>query len=96
MGSVPRPPCIVRGVGEIVMAVNVGSVGPPRRLGDSRASYVLHDGDTVELRRVEYDWRATAAKLAGLPVDAETIAELCERLEKGAWWRRSWTCRAAT
>ena len=80
---VPKAPCIVRGVGEIEMAVNVGSVGQPRRLGDNRASYVLYDGDTVEFRRVAYDWQATAAKLAALPVDAETIAELRERLEAG-------------
>ncbi len=39
-----RRPCIV----------NVGSVGQPRD-GDTRASYVLFDGEVVTFRRVEYD-----------------------------------------
>jgi len=50
------------------MAVNVGSVGQPRRLGDNRASYVLYDGEDLEFRRVEYTWAKTAAKLAALPI----------------------------
>ena len=80
---VPKEPCVVRGVGPIKMAVNVGSVGQPRRLGDNRASYVLFDGDDLEFRRVEYDWAKTASKIAQLPIDAEQKAELIERLEHG-------------
>ena len=40
--------------------VNPGSVGMPWD-GDHRAAYgLVHDDGTVELRRVEYDWRASA------------------------------------
>jgi diadenosine tetraphosphatase ApaH/serine/threonine PP2A family protein phosphatase len=40
--------------------VNPGSVGIPLD-GDHRAAYALaHDDGSVELRRVEYDWRASA------------------------------------
>ncbi|MEO5719912.1 MAG: metallophosphoesterase family protein [Chthoniobacterales bacterium] len=50
--------------------INVGSVGQPRD-GDSRAAYCTYDSDAgvVELRRVEYDFAATQAKIraAGLP-----------------------------
>lgn len=50
--------------------VNVGSVGEPRD-GDSRAAYVIYDREehTIELRRIKYDCRTTAAKVsaAGLP-----------------------------
>jgi predicted phosphodiesterase len=40
--------------------VNPGSVGMPWD-GDHRSAYAVMDGDEVELRRVEYDWRASAA-----------------------------------
>ncbi len=50
--------------------INVGSVGQPRD-GDPRAAYVIYDliGNKIELRRVEYDIKATQAKIlsAGLP-----------------------------
>jgi diadenosine tetraphosphatase ApaH/serine/threonine PP2A family protein phosphatase len=51
--------------------VNPGSVGIPLD-GDRRAAYaVVHDDDSVELRRVEYDWQAVAnevrAKVGELP-----------------------------
>ncbi|MCP4228568.1 MAG: metallophosphoesterase family protein [bacterium] len=50
--------------------VNAGSVGQPRD-GDNRAAYVIRDteGDTLQLRRVEYDIEGAAAKIiaAGLP-----------------------------
>ena len=46
--------------------VNVGSVGQPRD-GDPRASYVTLDGDRLTFRRVEYDHRATAAKIYNVP-----------------------------
>ena len=41
--------------------INPGSVGIPLD-GDHRAAYALvDDGDEVDLRRVDYDWRASAA-----------------------------------
>jgi diadenosine tetraphosphatase ApaH/serine/threonine PP2A family protein phosphatase len=41
--------------------VNPGSVGMPWD-GDRDAAYaILHDDGRVELRRAEYDWRASAA-----------------------------------
>jgi len=50
--------------------VNSGSVGQPRD-GDTRAKYVIYDQEaaTVEARKVEYDFRRTAAKMRelGLP-----------------------------
>lgn len=42
--------------------VNVGSVGQPRD-GDTRACYVVHDGDTVFWRRVTYDYQVTMNKI---------------------------------
>jgi diadenosine tetraphosphatase ApaH/serine/threonine PP2A family protein phosphatase len=46
-----------------VELVNPGSVGMPLD-GDTRAAYaMLDDGGEVELRRVEYDHRASAAEL---------------------------------
>jgi diadenosine tetraphosphatase ApaH/serine/threonine PP2A family protein phosphatase len=42
--------------------INVGSVGQPRDL-DSRACYVLLDGDMVRFRRVEYDIDTAANKI---------------------------------
>jgi putative phosphoesterase len=44
-----------------IQLVNPGSVGMPLD-GDHRAAYaVVHDDGTVGQRRVEYDWRASAA-----------------------------------
>jgi hypothetical protein len=80
---VPEGPCVLHELDALRMFVNVGSVGQPRRLGDNRASYVLYDGEDLEFRRVEYDWRATAAKLAALPIDREQQHDLIERLERG-------------
>lgn len=40
--------------------VNPGSVGMPWD-GDHRAAYAVIDADRMERRRVEYDWRASAA-----------------------------------
>jgi diadenosine tetraphosphatase ApaH/serine/threonine PP2A family protein phosphatase len=53
--------------------VNPGSVGMPLD-GDHRAAYaLLHDDDTIELRRVEYDWRTSAKavreRVGDLPAD---------------------------
>ena len=80
---VPEGPCAIHELAGVKMAVNVGSVGQPRRLGDNRASYVIYDGDHMEFRRVEYPWARTAAKLAALPIDEEEKRDLIERLEKG-------------
>lgn len=49
--------------------INVGSTGQPRD-GDTRASYALFDGRTVEFRRVAYDVEAAARRILeedGLP-----------------------------
>lgn len=50
--------------------INVGSIGQPRD-GDPRAAYVIYDmvENTIELRRVAYDFRVTQQKIldAGLP-----------------------------
>ena len=50
--------------------MNVGSVGQPRD-GDPRAAYVIYDlkAGIIELRRLEYDFEKTQAKIleAGLP-----------------------------
>ena len=50
--------------------INVGSVGQPRD-GDVRASYAIFDlvDNTIELRRVPYDYTITQEKVraAGLP-----------------------------
>ncbi len=45
---------------------NVGSVGQPRDR-DPRACYVVVNGRQVEFVRVEYDVKATVAKVAALP-----------------------------
>lgn len=60
--------------------VNVGSVGQPRD-GDPRASYGLFDsgGRTVEIRRVEYDYRSAQRKI----IDAGLPEFLAMRLEAG-------------
>lgn len=80
---VPEAPCVIHDLSDKVFAVNVGSVGQPRRLADNRASYVLYDGEDLEFRRVEYPWMKTAAKLAALPIDDEEKQHLVERLETG-------------
>jgi predicted phosphodiesterase len=56
--------------------INVGSVGLPFD-GDPRASYLLLDGDTPEIRRVEYDMEKEPRALArcGLP-GAECTASM--------------------
>jgi diadenosine tetraphosphatase ApaH/serine/threonine PP2A family protein phosphatase len=57
--------------------VNPGSVGIPLD-GDHRAAYALvHDDGTVELRRVEYDWRTVAREVR------EKVGELpAKRIEQ--------------
>jgi diadenosine tetraphosphatase ApaH/serine/threonine PP2A family protein phosphatase len=60
-----------------IQLVNPGSVGMPLD-GDHRAAYaVVHDDGTVGQRRVEYDWRASAAAVR------ERVGELpAKRLEQ--------------
>ncbi|MDP1587324.1 MAG: metallophosphoesterase family protein, partial [Prosthecobacter sp.] len=59
--------------------INVGSVGQPRD-GDPRAAYAIYDlvQNVVELRRVEYDIKATQRKIlaAGLPARAASRLEI--------------------
>jgi len=59
--------------------VNVGSVGQPRD-GDTRASYVTFDGETVWFHRVEYDFKATQKKILDTGVLPRYLAA---RLEEG-------------
>ena len=54
--------------------VNPGSVGIPLD-GDRRAAYALvDDGGALDLRRVEYDWRASAAAIRERLGDAGEVA----------------------
>ncbi len=55
--------------------VNIGSVGQPRD-GDSRACYVLWDGDSrITYRRVEYDVQSTASRIRAIPQLHEKLAQ---------------------
>ena len=60
--------------------VNVGSVGQPRD-GDPRSAYVIYNprNKEIELRRVEYDIKATQSKVR----DADLPERLARRLELG-------------
>jgi len=71
-GHIHRP--YVRRVGEMTV-VNTGSVSQSYD-GDRRASYVVIDGDSVSIRRVEYDVESEAKELlgSGLP-HAEWMAK---------------------
>lgn len=46
--------------------ISAGSVGQPRD-GNPKACYMILDGDHVMIRRVAYDFEATAAKMRRLP-----------------------------
>lgn len=48
------------------LMINVGSVGQPRD-GDSRSCYLIHDGDVVRFRRVEYDIERTVREIEAEP-----------------------------
>lgn len=54
--------------------VNIGSVGQPRD-GDPRATFATFDGSTVRFHRVEYDFRATMAKIRAVPELPDYLAE---------------------
>ena len=61
--------------------VNPGSVGIPLD-GDTRAAYALVDeGGAIEHRRVEYDFRASAAALRERFPDAEFAETIARRIE---------------
>lgn len=55
-------------LGEDKVMINVGSVGQPRD-GDKRSCYIVLDteANTVEFRRVEYDYERTAKKIYDIP-----------------------------
>jgi len=59
--------------------INVGSVGQPRD-GDSRACYVVQNNESLEFRRVEYDFNKTAEKIYATP---ELDNFLGDRLKEG-------------
>lgn len=59
--------------------INVGSVGQPRD-GDTRACYAIFDGESVQFRRVEYDYRKTMEKIFTVP---RLDRKLGERLAVG-------------
>jgi hypothetical protein len=62
--------------------LNPGSVGIPLD-GDHRAAYALLAPDgSVELRRVEYGWRASAQALRDRYGDAEWVAIVTGRIER--------------
>jgi len=48
------------------LMVNVGSVGQPRD-GDPRSCYVIHDAQSIEFRRVDYDVEATVRAIEAEP-----------------------------
>lgn len=58
----PQQLCNIYVMDGVKAIINVGSVGQPRD-GDSRASYITFDGDTVVFHRVEYDVGKTADKI---------------------------------
>jgi len=59
--------------------INVGSVGQPRN-SDPRSSYVVVDGNTVQFRRVPYDFSKTQQKIYDNP-DLDNF--LGDRLAEG-------------
>lgn len=59
--------------------VNIGSVGQPRD-GDPRASFATLGDGVVRFHRVDYDFRATMAKIRAVP---ELPGYLADRLEQG-------------
>ena len=59
--------------------INIGSVGQPRD-NDNRSCYVIHDGQTVEWRRVEYDIAKTQEQIRAIE---ELHNSLADRLSSG-------------
>ncbi len=56
------------------LLVNIGSVGQPRD-HDTRACYVILDGNKLVFRRVEYDYNATAEKIKAIKKLPTFLAE---------------------
>jgi predicted phosphodiesterase len=75
--------CVVEGVAGRRFLANPGSVGQPRRLGDPRASYLLYDGNRIEIRRVAYDVEDTCARLARMAITDGLRENLRRRLRTG-------------
>jgi predicted phosphodiesterase len=68
--------------GDGIELLNPGSVGIPLD-GDHRAAYALLGPDgTVELRRVEYDWGASAQALRDRYGAAEWVGVIAARIER--------------
>lgn len=59
--------------------INSGSIGQPRDM-DTRASYTIFDGETIEFRRVTYDYKKTIAKIRTIK---EIPVRFADRLELG-------------
>ena len=74
---------VIEGLSGKKVAINPGSVGQPRFVGNPDASYALYDGDTITFRRVPYDRGRTQQKVADLPFSEETKSWLVERLGRG-------------
>jgi len=67
-----------------VQLVGPGSVGIPLD-GDHRAAYaLLHDDGTIERRRVEYDWAASAARVRAVAAGAPWGDIVAGRIERAA------------
>ncbi|MDQ2808447.1 MAG: metallophosphoesterase family protein [Chloroflexota bacterium] len=76
------PPCEL---GPLPVIINPGSVGQPRD-HDNRAAYAILDvaADTIEFRRVAYDYQRTQRDMRDLPSRVKRFpAELIERLAIG-------------
>lgn len=70
-------PNIAIALGEDRAIINPGSVGQPRD-GDPRASYALYDDEAkvIRLHRVEYDFKATQAKMIEQKLPVSLVARL--------------------
>ena len=79
---VPGGSMRIEGLSELPAIINPGSVGQPRD-GDSRASYVLFDGDSAHFRRVPYDIATAQARIRALPIDRGAREYLAERIAVG-------------
>ncbi|MDP9345010.1 MAG: metallophosphatase family protein [Actinomycetota bacterium] len=67
-----------------VTLVGPGSVGVPLD-GDHRAAYgLLHDDGSIERRRVEYDWAASAARIREVAAGAPWGDVIAGRIERAS------------
>ena len=79
---VPEGNITLEGLAGKKMVINPGSVGQPRD-GNPAASYAIYDGNTVQFRRVPYDFKKTQEKIMALPISERTKIYNAKRLEKG-------------